>query len=155
MKKTTPTRRDFMKIAGIATAGLTLNSSTPKVHAGENNTIKAALVGCGGRGGGAVMDVMKAGGPIQLHALADVFEDKTAAYAKNFAAAFGELGTVPKERQFTGFDAYKNAIDSLEPQKDLILLATPPAFRPTHVEYAVKKGVNVFMEKSFATDAPG
>jgi len=155
MKQNKQSRRDFMKIAGLAAAGMTIHSVTPKVHAGEDNTIKVALVGCGGRGGGAAMDVMKAGGPIKLHALADVFEDKTAAYAKNFAATFGELGTVPKERQFVGFDAYKNAIDSLEPKKDLILLATPPAFRPTHVEYAVQKGVNVFMEKSFATDAPG
>ena len=149
------TRRDFMK---LATAGVALGSTlvhTPKVHAGEDNTIKVALVGCGGRGGGAVGDALNGGGPVQLHALADVFEDKVSAYAQSFAAAFDEKGTVPPERQFVGFDAYKHAIDSLEPGKDLILLASPPAFRPVHVEYAVKRGVNVFMEKSFAVDAPG
>ena len=149
------TRRDFVK---TATAGVALGSTllhVPKVHAAEDNTIKVALVGCGGRGGGAVVDALNGGGPVKLHALADVFEEKVSAYAQNFAAAFEENGTVPKERQFAGFDAYKHAIDSLEPGKDLILLASPPAFRPVHVEYAVKRGVNVFMEKSFAVDAPG
>ena len=155
---TKSTRRTFVKTAGTAAAGLSLAplfSRTPRVHAAESNTIKIALVGCGGRGGGAVFDAMQGGGPVRLHALADVFPEKVAAYAGTYADNLGEAGTVPKERQFVGFDAYKNAIDSLEPGKDIILLATPPAFRPTHVEYAVKRGVHVFMEKSFATDIPG
>src|SRR6185295_1533191 len=61
---------------------------------------------------------------------------------------------VPQERRFIGFDGFKHAIDSLD-KGDLVILATPPAFRPIHFEYAVSKGVNVFMEKSFAVDAPG
>ena len=148
------TRRAFVKTTAI---GVTLGAfaGVPKVHAAEDNTIKIALVGCGGRGGGAVVDAMNGRGPVKLHALADVFGEKVSAYADSFAARFEDKGTVPKERQFTGFDAYKHAIDSLDPGKDLVLLATPPAFRPVHVDYAVKRGVNVFMEKSFAVDAPG
>src|SRR4029077_2862468 len=61
---------------------------------------------------------------------------------------------VPPERQFIGFDGFKKAIDSLD-KGDLVLLATPPAFRPIHFAYAVEKGINVFMEKSFAVDGPG
>jgi predicted dehydrogenase len=132
-----------------------LGLNVPAVHAAENNTIKIALIGCGGRGGGAVRNCLKAGGPIQLHALADIFPNKVEGYAKALAQQFKEFGTVPQERQFSGFDSYKKAISSLDPGKDLVLLCTPPAFRPTHVEYAVNHGVNVFMEKSFATDAPG
>ena len=148
-------RRDFAKMTGMLAAGITLGTQVPKVHASENNTIKIALVGCGGRGGGAVMDAMNGGGPVKLHALADIFEDKVSAYANLFSDTLGDSGLVPKDRQFVGFDAYKHAVDSLDPGKDLILLATPPAFRPGHVEYAVKKGVNVFMEKSFAVDSIG
>ena len=155
---TQSTRRTFVKTVGTAAAGLSLAplfSETPRVHASETNTIKIALVGCGGRGGGAVFDAMRGGGPVQLHALADVFPEKVAVYAKTYEEHLGQVGTVPKERQFTGFEAYKSAIDSLEPGRDIIILATPPAFRPTHVEYAVNKGLHVFMEKSFATDIPG
>jgi predicted dehydrogenase len=158
---TKSTRRQFIQsTAGMTTAagiavGTSVLTNVPHVHAAEDNTIKIALVGCGGRGGGAVRDAMQGGGPVKLHALADVFEQKVTSYAKLYGETFGELGTVPKERQFTGFDAYKHAIDSLTPEKDLIILATPAAFRPTHVEYAVNKGIHVFMEKSFAVDIPG
>ncbi|MDR1958545.1 MAG: Gfo/Idh/MocA family oxidoreductase [Planctomycetaceae bacterium] len=158
-RKNLVSRRDFVRMSGTLVTGLAAGTAAltgiPRVHAAEDNTIKIALVGCGGRGGGAVRDAMRGGGPVKLHALADVFEEKVTSYAKLYSEAFGESGTVPKERQFTGFDAYKHAVDSLTPGKDLILLATPAAFRPTHVEYAVNKGVHVFMEKSFAVDIPG
>ena len=149
-------RRAFLQQSGSLIAGVSLACTVaPRVHAAEKNEIKIALVGCGGRGGGAAADALQgAGGPAKIHALADVFEEKVVGYARFFAEQLGEKATVPKERQFHGLDAYKNAIDTLDPG-DVVLLATAPVFRPTHVDYAIRKGINVFMEKSFAVDAPG
>jgi len=130
------------------------NVAVPLVHAGENNTIKLALVGCGGRGTGAVGDAFSTtGGPVQLYAMADLFEDRLQSSLKTLITTFKEKVDVTSERCFLGFDAYKKAIDCLSP-RDVVLLTTHAAFRPMMFEYAVKKGVNVFMEKSFAVDAP-
>jgi predicted dehydrogenase len=127
----------------------------PHVHAAEDNTIRLALIGCGGRGSGAVANAMNsAHGPVQLYAMADVVEDRITSRHKILANTFGERVNVPKERQFVGFDGYKKAIDCLGPN-DVAMLTNFAYFRPTQLEYAVKKGVNVFMEKSFAPDAPG
>ena len=149
------TRRDFIK---QATAGAALGSTlfhVPKVHAGDDNTINIALVGCGGRGGGAVFDAMNpATGPTKLVATADVFENRCVNLTSSLNEQLGDRADVPPERTFHGFDAYKKAIDCLRPG-DVVLLATPSVFRPLHTEYAVSKGVHVFMEKSFGTDSPG
>lgn len=148
------TRREFLKNAGIGVLGATLLSQVPHVHAAESNTINIALVGCGGRGGGAVMDAMNpANGPLKLVATADVFEGQAVGKTKLLNEMLGDRADVPPERTFHGFDAYKKAIDCLRPG-DVVLLATAPVFRPQHVEYAVSKGVHVFMEKAFATDSP-
>ena len=97
------------------------------------------------------------GGPIKLHAMADLFEDRLQGSLNglkgNLADRFDQQVDVPPERQFVGFDAYKKAIDCLGPG-DVVMLTTHAAFRPMHFEYAVQKGVNVFAEKSFATDGP-
>ncbi|MGL6194637.1 MAG: Gfo/Idh/MocA family oxidoreductase, partial [Thermoguttaceae bacterium] len=158
MKKTVNSRRDFLKSTAVAGAALTfstaLNSVVPKVHAAEKNTIKIALVGCGGRGGGAAINALSTAGDTKLWALADVFPHKVEGLHQGLSDAFPEKVDVPKERQFVGFDAYKKAIDTLD-KGDVVLLATIPAFRPQHVEYAVNKGINVFMEKSFGVDVPG
>jgi myo-inositol 2-dehydrogenase / D-chiro-inositol 1-dehydrogenase len=148
-------RREFLSrsskvVAGTALAGAIATHS----HAQESHTIKIALVGCGGRGGGAALNALSTQGPTKLYALADVFEDRLRNCAGNLSQRFGKQVDAPPERQFTGFDGFKKAIDCLD-KGDLVILATPPAFRPLHVEYAVEKGVNVFMEKSFAVDAPG
>ncbi len=102
----------------------------------------------------AAVNALSTAGPVQLWAGADVFPHKLDATAQSLATQFGDRGTVPPERRFAGFDAFRHAIDSLN-RGDVVLLATPPAFRPIHFDYAVQKGVNVFMEKSFAVDAPG
>ncbi|MDR0328472.1 MAG: Gfo/Idh/MocA family oxidoreductase [Planctomycetaceae bacterium] len=147
-------RRAFIKQSGVLAAGAVF-ASLPNVHAAENNTINIALVGCGGRGGGAVMNAMNpANGPTKLVATADVFEDRVVNLTKSLNEELGDRAGVPPERTFRGFDAYKKAIDCLNPG-DVVLLASPPVFRPLHVEYAVSKGVNIFMEKPFATDSPG
>jgi len=148
-------RRDFLRSAGLGVLGASLLSQGLRVHAAESNTINIALVGCGGRGGGAVQDAMSpATGPSKLVATADVFEDRVVNMTKSLNEKLGDRAGVPPERTFHGFDAYKKAIDCLRPG-DVVLLATPPVFRPMHVEYAVSKGVHIFMEKPFATDSPG
>jgi predicted dehydrogenase len=148
-------RREFLKLTGGAAAVSALAGvAVPRVHAAENNTIKLAIVGCGGRGTGAVRDALSTtGGPVQLVAMADLFEDRLQGSLAGLKQALADKIDVPAERQFIGFDAYRKAIDCLGPG-DVVLLTTHAAFRPMMFEYAVGKGVNVFMEKSFATDAP-
>lgn len=123
-------------------------------YAAENNTIKIALVGCGGRGTGAAAQALSTKGPAKLWAMADVFDHRLRACLGNLSSAHQQQLEVPPERQFIGLDAFKKAIDALD-KGDLVLLTTPPAFRPIHLAYAVDRGVHVFMEKSFAVDAPG
>ncbi|MDR2755826.1 MAG: Gfo/Idh/MocA family oxidoreductase [Planctomycetaceae bacterium] len=159
--KTNETRRDFLKQSSLIAAGtvLTAASGIPRVHAAESNTIKMAIVGCGSRGRGATLQALNADPNLQLWAMADAFQDKTNASA---IAVKTELEKkeeskkfdVPQERQFVGFDAYKKAMDTLNPG-DVVLLATPPAFRPLHFAYAVEKNLNIFAEKPLAVDIPG
>jgi predicted dehydrogenase len=144
-----------LKQSGSAVAGVAVaNVIAARSYAGEDNTIKIALVGCGGRGTGAAVNALSTAGPTKLWAMADVFPDRMEGSYKSLAAQFPEKVSVPPERRFAGLDAYKKAIDTLE-KSDVVILATPPAFRPIHLECAVERGRNVFMEKSFAVDAPG
>jgi predicted dehydrogenase len=169
-----PSRRDFLKTTGhlaavSALAGVTL----PHVHAASDNTIRLALIGCGGRGSGAVANAMSAGGlvlgddagtkramesgaggPIKLVAMADLRPDRLHQAHAALTQALGERIDVPPDRRFQGFDAYRHAIDCLRPG-DVAMLTTHAAFRAPHLEYAVEKGVNVFMEKDFAADPGG
>lgn len=153
--KSSTTRREFLKTSGKIAAGTALASAiaTPGYTA-ENNTIKIALVGCGGRGSSAATQALSTKGPTKLYAVADVFEQRLQSSLNGLRQQFAKQLDVPPDRQFIGLDAYKKAIDSLD-KGDVVLLTTPPGFRPIHLEYAVEKGVNVFMEKSFAVDAPG
>ncbi len=148
-------RREFLKLSGhLAATSALAGVAAHRCYAAENSTIKLALVGCGGRGTGAVADALSAtGGPVKLHAMADLFENRLQGSLKNLTKGFEDKIDVPPERRFVGFDGYKKAIDSLG-RGDVVLLTTHAAFRPLHFEYAVKKGVNVFAEKSFAADAP-
>ncbi len=152
-----PSRREFLKTTGRVAAATTLVAgSTPLVHAAEDNTIRVALVGCGGRGTGATIQSLSVdNGPIQLVALADVFENNLSnAYsAVTGKPALASKVDVPEDRRFIGFDAYKKAMDCLKPG-DIVILATPPAFRWVHYTYAVDKGLNVFMEKPVTVDGP-
>lgn len=142
------TRRTTLKTAGLAAAAATLPSL---VHAqAGNSTIKVALVGCGGRGTGAAKGLLNIDG-IELVAVADAFQDNAENCAKSLAGSHAAKVKVTPETTFHGFDAFKKAIDLA----DLVILATPPGFRPEHYEYAVKAGKHVFMEKPVATDAPG
>jgi predicted dehydrogenase len=153
MKSTS--RRDFLKGSASALAGAALTSAiAARSYAAEDNTIKVALIGCGGRGNGAAINALSTKGPVKLWALADFFASKVEGSFNGLSKNLGSKVDVPPERRFVGLDAYKKAIDSLD-KGDVVLLTTPPAFRPIHLEYAVEKERNVFMEKSFAVDAPG
>lgn len=153
--KSSSSRRDFLKRSGGVLAGAALtNAIAARAYAAEDNVIKVALVGCGGRGTGAAANALSTPGPTKLWAMADVFEGRLASSMNNLSKKFAKQVEVPKERQFIGFDAFKKATDCLD-EADVVVLATPPAFRPAHLEYAVDKGRNVFMEKSFAVDGPG
>ena len=148
-------RRSFLKDTGrLAAATALAGISVPRVHAAENNTIRVALVGCGGRGTGAARDALSVNsGPIKLVAMADVFADrlKTSAGALNKEVGAGM--DVPEDRKFLGFDGYRKAMDCLKPG-DVVILATPPGFRWVHFAYAVQKGLHVFMEKPVTVDGP-
>jgi predicted dehydrogenase len=153
-KKST-SRREFLKNSGrIAAASALAAGIVPKVYAAGNDTIKVALIGCGGRGTGAASNALSVkNGPIKLVALADVFENRVARSYRNLNKQHAEQVDVPKERQFVGFDGYKKAMDCLS-AGDVAIFATPPAFRWVHFTYAIKKGLNVFMEKPVTVDGP-
>lgn len=149
------TRREFLKTSSAAVAGAALAGAVVRPgYTAESNTIRIALVGCGGRGSGAAAQALSTQGPTKLVAVADVFENRLRGSLEGIRAQKQGQVDVPQDRQFVGFDGYRKAIDCLG-KGDVVLLATPPAFRPLHFAYAVEKGVNVFMEKSFAVDAPG
>jgi predicted dehydrogenase len=153
--RSSPSRREFLKTSGAALAGTALlGQLAARSYAGEDNTIKLALVGCGGRGTGAIAPALSTKGPTKLCAMADFFDNRLQSSLQATKKQFEKQVDVPEERQFIGLDGYKKAIDAVAPG-GVVLLATPPAFRPAHVEYAVAKGCHVFMEKSFAVDAPG
>lgn len=162
MKKTT--RRDFLKASGVLTGGAMLGG-LPLAQAAHNftdDTIKIALVGCGGRGTGAAVQALLTRQNVKLVAMADAFRHRLDESYKNITAddlsdVIGVEGSVksrvevPEERKYVGFDAYKQAMK----HADVVILATPPGFRPAHFSEAIAMGKHVFMEKPVAVDAPG
>jgi len=150
----TTTRRDFLKKTSSAVAGGTLLGGLTlerSAFAAGSDTLRIALIGCGGRGSGAADQALSTSGGVKLVAMADVFEDHLQGSLGNLKKQHADRVEVPKEHQFIGFDAYKQAIALA----DVVVLATPPGFRPIHFEEAVKQGKNIFMEKPVATDAAG
>jgi predicted dehydrogenase len=134
--------------AGVLVSGLPLSVSA---FAGGNDEIKVALVGCGGRGTGAAAQAMQADEGVRLVAMADIFPDRLESSFEGLSAKFNDKVKAGSSGRFLGFDAYKKAID----MADVVILATPPGFRPQHFEYAVNSGKHVFMEKPLATDVMG
>jgi myo-inositol 2-dehydrogenase/D-chiro-inositol 1-dehydrogenase len=153
-------RREFMKTSSLLVAtGAVAGSVAGQLniaraaHAYGSDTIKIGLIGCGGRGTGAAVEAMNTtGGEVKLIAMADAFADRIQASFRSIKGAHPNKVDVPKERQFVGFDGYK---ELLQTDVDLVILATPPGFRPLHFEAAVRAGKHVFMEKPVAVDAPG
>jgi predicted dehydrogenase len=143
-------RRAFLKHS-TALVGATILA--PEVlargAARSDQTLRVALVGCGGRGTGAAVQALSTAGAVKLVALADAFADRLETCAGDVLAQVGDRFDVPASRRFVGFDAYQKAIDC---EVDVVLLATPPGFRPLHFEYAIQRGRHVFMEKPVAVD---
>jgi predicted dehydrogenase len=153
-------RRDFLTASAAAT-GAALLAHVPAVHAEGNDMLKIGLIGCGGRGTGAATQALLADPNVQLYAMGDAFADRiegSLAQLKGDKTArtrggksVGEKVAVTPERCFSGIDAYKKVIDCC----DVVLLATPPHFRPAHLHAAVEAGKHVFCEKPVAVDTFG
>jgi predicted dehydrogenase len=160
MNTNKPGRRDFVKNTSLLAGGLIAAPlfSNANFFSGSDDVIKIALVGCGGRGTGAAMQALLSKQNVKLVAMADAFRDRIDRCHKELLSddnaengSIKDRIAVPEENKFVGFDAYKKAI----PLADVVLLCTPPGFRPIHFEEAVKQGKHVFMEKPVATDPAG
>ena len=148
-------RRELLKASGqVAAASIFAASALPGAHAAEDNTIQLVLIGCGGRGGGAIATALATKqGPTTLIAMVDVFPEKLATAYSNVKKSFPDQVDVPEDHKFIGFDGYKQAMDLLTPG-DVVILTTPVVFRWVHFGYAISKGLNVFMEKPTTVDGP-
>ena len=160
------TRRSFIRNSALTASGAALTSALGQgVYAAGSEELKIGLVGCGGRGSGATMQALTATKyPVKLWAMGDLFADQIEAshgmlssgaegrYDRSSFPSLSDKMDVPGERRFSGFDSFQKVIDS---GIDMVILATPPHFRPQHFEAAVKAGVHVFMEKPVAVDPVG
>lgn len=162
--KTTPSpsRRDFIRTSSALVASGAVSGSLSVARAAHtfgDSTIKIGLVGCGGRGSGATVQALNTtlktdispNGPIKLEAMADAFPDRLQQSLRQIKGQHSEVD-VPANRRFVGFDAFERLLDT---DIDMVILATPPGFRPLHLEKAIEAGKHVFMEKPVATDAIG
>jgi predicted dehydrogenase len=151
----TPNRREFLRTSSAAAAfalaapGILIRESA---FAANTDTLKVGLIGCGGRGTGAAGNALTADNNCVLSAMGDVFADQLDGSLKNLKEGFGNRVTVTPDTKFVGLDAYKKVIDS---GVDVVLLATPPGFRPQHLRYAVEQNKQIFCEKPVATDPVG
>ena len=151
----TPSRRDFLKGSTAASAGLVLAGGlnfARSAHAEGSDVLKVALIGCGGRGTGAAVNCLDSVPNVKLIALADAFAARANGAADTLRKQYADKVDLPQERVFVGFDAYQKAIAA---GPDVVLIATPPGFRPIHYAAAIQAGKHVFMEKPCCIDAPG
>ncbi len=152
------TRRDFLKASSAVAASAGVLSSlsmTSGVFASGDDTIRVGLIGAGGRGRGAAAQALSTEGNVKLVAIADAFRDRLDEGLSEITKKLGPRADrieIDEDQKFVGFDAYQQVIDS---GVDLVILTTPPGFRPIHFEAAVNAGKHVFMEKPVATDSPG
>ena len=165
--KSTPdpqsSRRQFLKTTSLLAAasgasasvlGHAATANLEGAHPGGGDLLKVGIVGCGGRGSGAILNALQADKNVKLTAIADAFADRIDLCLTDLQSKPETEGKVdvPKERQFVGFNAYQELIDS---DVDVVILATPPHFRPLHLKAAIDAGKHVFCEKPVAVDAPG
>ncbi|QDV24075.1 Gfo/Idh/MocA family protein [Aureliella helgolandensis] len=148
-----PSRRSFMKASTLAATTAAIATQVSRTaHAAGSDEIRVVLIGCGGRGTGAASNIMETKGNIKLVAVADAFPGRAASCIKQLERKYKDKVDVAADRVFTGLDAYKNAIDV---DCDLVVIATPPAFKPQQFEYAVSRGRHIFSEKPVASDVAG
>jgi predicted dehydrogenase len=148
------TRREFLKTSAMVGGALAAPAILPgNLFAAENSaTLRVGLIGCGGRGSGAADQALTADKNVVLTAMGDAFDDQLQKSLQSLRAGHPEKVKVTPDKCFVGLDAYQKVIDS---GVDVVLLATPPGFRPVHLKAAVEAGKHVFCEKPMATDAPG
>ncbi|HVG38514.1 MAG TPA: Gfo/Idh/MocA family oxidoreductase [Pyrinomonadaceae bacterium] len=149
-------RREFVKTSTLVAAGTALAAGLPVVpgaYAQGSDAINVGLIGCGGRGTGAALNVLNAAQGVKLVAMADAFQDHLDDSLKKIKAEKAAQVDVPKERAFVGLDAYQKLLAL--PEVNYVILATPPGFRPPHIEAAVAAGKHIFTEKPVAVDGPG
>jgi predicted dehydrogenase len=148
-------RREFLKTSTVAVVGGAMTGSlliNRSAHAAGSDTLKIGLIGCGGRGGGAVGNAFAADSNIKLTALADAFADQLQAKLAQLKKEAPERVAVEPDHCFVGFDAYQKLLAT---DVDVVILATSPHFRPAHLKAAIASGKHVFCEKPVAVDAPG
>lgn len=150
------TRRNFLKAstaASVAGSLLGTFAASSGVHAAGDDVIRVGLIGCGGRGTGAANQALHADPHTRLVAMGDAFPDQLESSLKSLLGQkdIADRVTVDNDHKFVGLESYRNVIDSC----DVVILATPPGFRPEHLAYAVEKGKHIFTEKPVATDGPG
>ncbi len=149
------TRRDFIKNTTVAALGTTMTAHIPTLagaHAAGSDEIKVGVIGCGGRGTGAIGNVLESAPGVKIVAMGDAFKDRLDESLTGLRKKYGEKIAVTPEHSFVGFDAYQKVIAS---DVNYIILATPPAFRPQHLKAAVAAGKNIFTEKPVAVDGAG
>lgn len=152
MRKSLTTRREFVQSGSLLSAGTLLSAPYVAKAAKDDKVLKIGLVGIGGRGSGAAAQAMNADENVALTSIGDLFDDRISLRSRILQARGRDKYQVTPETTFSGFDAYKKVIDS---GVDVVILTSPPAFRPEHLAYAVEKGVHCFFEKPVAVDAPG
>lgn len=149
-----PSRREFLAQSAGLTMGMAASLGLAGGQRRAGDELRVGLVGCGGRGTGAAIDALTTSGPIKLVAMGDVFPDRLSSSLKRLQSnkLVAARVDVPQDRQFVGFDACQRVLAT---DVDIVMLATPPAFRPLHYAAAVAAGKHVFMEKPVCVDAPG
>jgi predicted dehydrogenase len=155
VKAGTPSRREFIKTSTAAVVGGTIASSLssiPGAYAAGSDEIRVGVIGCGGRGTGAVDNVLSSAEGVRLVAMGDLFKDRLTSSLENLAKHGAKLA-VPADQQFVGWDAFKKVVAVSD--VNYVILATPPAFRPMHLRAAIEAGKNVFTEKPVAVDPAG
>ncbi|MEP7266256.1 MAG: Gfo/Idh/MocA family oxidoreductase [Saprospiraceae bacterium] len=155
-QKSLNSRRNFIKLSGgtlaASTLGFQVMANNYPTHMFNADTLKIGIIGCGGRGTGAAVQAMNADKNVFLTAMADVYEDRLDTAYKAMMDEAPDKLKVPDNQKFIGFDAYKKL---LQTDVDVVILATPPCFRPDHLEAAVNAGKHIFFEKPVAVDAAG
>ena len=150
-------RREFVKKTGAAVLATSIalpniHIAAERINPGNSETLKVGLIGCGGRGTGAALQATKADPNVHLTAMADLFGDQIISSLNNLKQENPSKVQVSPDHQFVGFDAYKKLLAT---DVDVVILATPPSFRPGHLAAAVEASKHVFCEKPVAVDAPG
>lgn len=145
------TRREFLKTGAVLVGGTLATPVIPGAWAAGSDEIRVGLIGCGGRGRGALKDALESAEGVRLVALGDAFKDRIAE-TQDVIKGFGARAAVPPDRCFVGLDAYQKVLGT---DANYVILATPPGFRPAHLKAAVAVGKNVFAEKPVAVDGPG